>query len=148
MSTPENQTQHDAGVTTQPVQKHWAKQKGLRHPERIIKRPRYTKELKSLVGQVNVTCAVSKSLVQLLEEQCLKDGVSRSDILRAALIREIAFRKFCRDNGASPLTASHLVPSDGVPVVKAKAKSPKQTLVTVPKETLDQISAVFKALNG
>ncbi len=151
MSTQENQTQPSAEVVTKPVQTYWAKQKGFKHPERKVKRPRYDKELKKLVGQVNVTCAVSKDLVRLVEEQCLQDGITRSDLLRAALIREVAFRKFCRENGASPLAVSHLTPTGQKPekAVKAKpAKAPKQTLVTVPKETLDQISAVFKALNG
>lgn len=151
MSTQENQTQPSAEVVTKPVQTYWAKQKGFKHPERKVKRPRYDKELKKLVGQVNVTCAVSKDLVRLIEEQCLQDGVTRSDLLRAALIREVAFRKFCRENGASPLAVSHLTPTGQKreKAVKAKpAKAPKQTLVTVPKETLDQISAVFKALNG
>lgn len=163
VSTPEEtKVEHSAqAITNQEPNKHgyWPKQKGLKHPERRVKRPRYAKELKGLVGQVNVTCAVSKSLVQLLEEQCLLDGVTRSDILRAALIREVAFRKFCRENGTTPLTASHLTPTltkqekkakvEQAKQVKAKpAKPVKQTMVAVPKETLDQISFVFKALNG
>jgi hypothetical protein len=158
VSTPEeNKVEHSAqAITNQEPKKHgyWPKQKGLKHPERRVKRPRYAKELKGLVGQVNVTCAVSKSLVQLLEEQCLLDGVTRSDILRAALIREVAFRKFCRDNGTSPLTASHLTPSltkqekAQAKQAKVKVKVVKPTMVSVPKETLDQISFVFKALNG
>jgi hypothetical protein len=151
VSTPENQTQQSAEVTTQPVQQYWAKQKGLKHPDRKVRRPRYDKELKKLVGQVNVTCAVSKDIVRLVEEQCLQDGITRSDLLRAALIREVAFRKLCRDNGATPLVVSHLTPTGQKPekAVKAKpAKPSKQAMVAVPKETLDQISFVFKALNG
>jgi hypothetical protein len=143
MSTQETKVEPIAQTITN---KNWAKQKGLKHPERLIKRPRYGKELKGLVGQVNVTCAVSKSLLSMLEEQCLQDGVSRSDILRAALIREVAFRKFCRENGATPLAASHL----GTNAVKAvaKVKPAKQKLTTISEETLDQIQSIFKALNG
>lgn len=146
-----NQTQQPAEVITKPAQTYWAKQKGFKHPERKVKRPRYDKELKKLVGQVNVTCAVSKDLIRLVEDQCLLDGITRSDLLRAALIREVAFRKFCRDNGASPLAVSHLTPTGQKPQKPVKAvpaKATKPTLVTVPKETLDQITAVFKALNG
>lgn len=149
MNPQENTTpQHNVEGSTQPMQTHWAKQKGLKHPERKVRRPRYNKELKKLVGQVNVTCAVSKDLVRLVEEQCLQDGITRSDLLRAALIREVAFRKFCRDNGASPLTVSHLTPTGQKPEKVVKAKAVKPQFVQVPKETLDQISFVFKALNN
>lgn len=149
MNPQENTTpQHNAEGITQPVQTYWAKQKGLKHPERKVKRPRYNKELKKLVGQVNVTCAVSKDLIRLVEDQCLQDGVTRSDLLRAALIREVAFRKFCRENGVSPLTASHLTPTGQKPEKVVKAKPVKPQFVQVPKETLDQISFVFKALNN
>jgi len=142
MSTQETKVEPTAQTITN---KNWAKQKGLKHPERLIKRPRYGKELKGLVGQVNVTCAVSKSLLALLEEQCMLDGVSRSDILRAALIREVAFRKFCRENGATPLAASHLGTKAAVEV---RTKTAKPKLTAISKETLDQIQSIFKALNG
>ena len=119
---------------------------GFKHPERLVRRPRYAKELKGLVGQVNVTCAVSKSLLALLEEQCMQDGVSRSDILRAALIREVAFRKFCRENGATPLAASHLGTKAAVEV---RTKKQKKKKVTISKEMREQISTIFEdMLNG
>ena len=142
MSTQETKVEPNAQTITN---KNWAKQKGLKHPERLIKRPRYGKELKGLVGQVNVTCAVSKSLLALLEEQCMQDGVSRSDILRAALIREVAFRKFCRENGATPLAASHLG-SKATAEVRTKKKKQK---VTISAEMREQISNIFEdMLNG
>jgi hypothetical protein len=148
VSTPENNTpQPNAeGITQQKA--YWPKQKGLKHPDRKVKRPRHDKELKKLVGHVNVTCAVSKDIVRLVEEQCLQDGITRSDLLRAALIREVAFRKFCRENGASPLAVSHLTPTGQKPEKVAKVKAVKPQFVQVPKETLDQISFVFKALNN
>ncbi len=143
MSTQETKVEPIAQTITN---KNWAKQKGLKHPERLIKRPRYGKELKGLVGQVNVTCAVSKSLLALLEEQCMQDGVSRSDILRAALIREVAFRKFCRENGATPLAASHLGTKA---TAEVRTKKQKKKKVTISKEMREQISTIFEdMLNG
>lgn len=54
----------------------------------------------------NVTTSVPKQMLNEVEAEAAASGVSRSDIARAALVRELAFRQYCRSNKLDPVVVS------------------------------------------
>lgn len=48
---------------------------------------------------LNATTSISKGLMDELEAECAASGITRSDIVRAGLIRELAYRRYCRSHG-------------------------------------------------
>lgn len=54
----------------------------------------------------NVTTSVPKRMLDAIEAEAAESGVSRSDICRAGLMRELAFRQYCRQNKVDAETVS------------------------------------------
>lgn len=56
------------------------------------------------IGDKVISTSVSKRVLEELEALCVSTGVSRSEVIRGAVIREIAFRKYCTDNKVNDVT--------------------------------------------
>jgi len=60
--------------------------------------------LGSISGNEVLSTSVSKEILKELEAICVAQGVSRSEIIRGAVIREIAFRKYCETAKVKDIT--------------------------------------------
>lgn len=90
--------------------------------------------LGDLAGNIVVSTSLSKSSFEALEAVCVRDGTSRSEIIRGAVHREIAFRKYCEANKVQDISALCGYQPSGKPRTKverklAKAAQPKLSLV-------------------
>lgn len=79
----------------------------------------------------NVTTSVPKQMLDEVEAEAAASGVSRSDIARAALVRELAFRQYCRSHKLDPVVVSSFSvrPCKNERVAKASNPSPKKAAV-------------------
>lgn len=79
----------------------------------------------------NVTTSVPKQMLNEVEAEAAASGVSRSDIARAALVRELAFRQYCRSNKLDPVVVSSFSvrPCKNERVAKVAKPSPKKVVV-------------------
>ena len=80
---------------------------------------------------LNATTGITKALMDELEAECAASGISRSDIVRAGLVRELAYRRYCRSHGlnAEVLNAFSMRPKkrEFIKSIKSASK-PKPTI--------------------
>jgi metal-responsive CopG/Arc/MetJ family transcriptional regulator len=57
--------------------------------------------VKSVIGPSIVSANVSKDLVADIDALADSEGISRSDFIRAAIVREVAFRSYIRERDIS-----------------------------------------------
>ena len=88
----------------------------------------------AVAGNEVLSTSVSKDVLNELEALCVSQGVSRSEIIRGAVIREIAFRKYCEANKVKDVTvlcgykASEMARTKNeVRELRKKKKEPKLT---------------------
>lgn len=82
------------------------------------------KPTNEFAGTNNVTTSVSKKLLDTLDMVCVYENMPRTDILRAALVREIAFRLLLQTENCdrAELGASFNKPNDTSKVLLAQVK--------------------------
>lgn len=56
------------------------------------------------IGGEVISTSVSKDVLSELEAICVETGVSRSEIIRGAVIRELGFRKYCNARKVKDIT--------------------------------------------
>lgn len=79
------------------------------YAKHVTERPMTRRSIESvgLKGRLyNVTTSVPKQMLNEVEAEAAASGVSRSDIARAGLVRELAFRQFCRSHKLDPVVVS------------------------------------------
>ena len=88
----------------------------------------------AVAGNEVLSTSVSMDVLNELEALCVSQGVSRSEIIRGAVIREIAFRKYCEASKVKDVTVLCGYKSSEKPRTKSevrelrkKKKEPKLT---------------------
>jgi hypothetical protein len=88
----------------------------------------------SISGNEVISTSVSKSVLDELEAICVSQGVSRSEVIRGAVVRELAFRKYCDASKVKDITVlCGYKPSDAprtkneATAIKKKKEEPKLT---------------------
>ncbi len=96
-----------------------------------------------IAGNEVISTSVAKDVLAELEAICVSKGVSRSEIIRGAVIREIAFRKYCDASKVKDINVLCGYKSSEEPRTKvAKAKEPKEPKFTpAQREYLKRILA-------
>lgn len=100
----------------------------------------------NIAGNEVISTSVSKKVLNELEALCVATGVSRSEIIRGAVIRELAFRKYCDEAKVKDVTVlCGYKPSEiprtknEVTAIKKKKEQPKLTFAQ--REYLKRILA-------
>lgn len=90
-----------------------------------------------LAGNIVVSTSLSKKSFEALEAICVKDGTSRSEIMRGAVHREIAFRHYCEANKVQDISVLCGYQPSGKPRTKVERKFAKDK-GALPKLSLAQ----------
>lgn len=89
----------------------------------------------NIAGNEVLSTSVSKDVLNELEALCVAQGVSRSEIIRGAVIREIAFRKYCEASKVKDVTVLCGYKPSEKPRTKNEARELKQKQKKEPKLT-------------
>lgn len=80
----------------------------------------------AVAGNEVLSTSVSKDVLDELEALCVSQGVSRSEVIRGAVIREIAFRKYCEASKVKDVTVLCGYKPSESPRTKNEARELKQ----------------------
>jgi hypothetical protein len=79
-----------------------------------------------IIGGEVISTSVSKSVLAELEAIAVATGVSRSEIIRGAVVREVAFRNYCVASKVKDLTVLCGYKSSDKPRTKGEASDAKK----------------------
>lgn len=96
----------------------------------------------ALIGDISgnevISTSVSKSVLNELEALCVLHGVSRSEVIRGAVIRELAFRKYCDASKVKDITVLCGYKPGDAPRTKNEVTAIKKKKKEEPKLTPSQ----------
>jgi hypothetical protein len=91
-----------------------------------------------IIGNEVISTSISKNVLAELEAIAVATGVSRSEIIRGAVIREIAFRKYCEASKVKDVTVLCGYKASDKPRTKNEVTDAKKKKKEEPKLTLAQ----------
>jgi hypothetical protein len=80
----------------------------------------------SIAGNEVISTSVAKNVLAELEAIAVATGVSRSEIIRGAVIREVAFRKYCEASKVKDITVLCGYKASDKPRTKGEATDAKK----------------------